>query len=200
MLKCSEISFGFGERTLFSDVNLILNPGDSLAITGPSGSGKTSLLQIIGQLRQPRSGSVQHGEHKVAWVRQSLEGLDHRSVLDNIRAFHRIDKGEIDRDSEDRLLGRLDLTALGGLSYRVLSGGEKQRVCVARALVSSRQILLADEPTNQLDSARANSVAAELNTSASAGRIVVVVTHDLAVASQFDKVARLDEAGLWIDE
>ena len=187
-------------------VDLTVDGGEVVAIAGPSGSGKTTLLALLGGLLPVRHGRVTvfdaGAEHppagRVAWVLQTVNVLADRTVLDNVclGAYSR----NLGRAGAVVEAGRwLDVVGLGGRGgdpVRVLSGGEVQRVVIARALASGRPVLLADEPTGQLDAATTDTVLSVLF-DRSHGRSVVVVTHDPAVASRCDRVYHLRNGVLW---
>jgi ABC-type lipoprotein export system ATPase subunit len=191
-----------GGRRLFRGVHLLLSPGDAVAIEGPSGTGKSTLLAIIGGLLQPTSGTVTFGapcqSDGIAWVLQGLNSLGARSALDNAALYSLIDganRSAARRVAAEQLVG----LGLGGhLNTRVrrLSGGELQRVAVARALSCRRPLVLADEPTNQLDRQNARHVMSAIFGGARQGRAVVAVTHDRDALSDSCKVMRLSENGL----
>lgn len=194
-----------GRPPLLHEVELDAHVGESVAVVGPSGSGKTTLLALLGGLLRPGSGQVfleRNGERlpaadHVSWVLQTVNVLSDRSVLDNVAvgAF---------ADGLDRVAAaaraQLALAAVGlaGASerpVRTLSGGEAQRVVIARAAVSDRLVLLADEPTGQLDQKTSAHVIDALLRSA-ADKIVIVVTHDPAVAARCSRTLTLGAAHL----
>lgn len=203
MLTASEVGFRFaGGRRLFAGVSLVLEPGEAVAIEGPSGTGKSTLLALLGGLLDPTDGEVRiESAHRApfGWVLQSLNSLGARSVLANAELNNVIDG--IDRSTaRGRAREALDAVGLGDRlrsRARQLSGGELQRLAVARVLASTRPIVLADEPTNQLDRANATAVMGALFATAEADqRIVVVVTHDHDALPDACRVLRLTEDGL----
>lgn len=180
-----------------------------VAIAGPSGSGKTTLLALLGGLLPVQSGDVRlvdgagtphRTRDTVAWVLQTGNVLADRNVVDNVclGGF----QGGLDRrrafGEARRWLALVGLGERAGAQVRVLSGGEVQRVVIARALASGRPLLLADEPTGQLDAATTESVLAVLLDRAH-GRSVAVVTHDPQVAQRCDRVLRLHNGTLHPD-
>ena len=194
-----------GELSVLSGVTLSLDRGDGVAIMGPSGSGKSTLLYILGALEPPTSGSLTLegqdpyalGEREQAAFRNRHVGFvfqDHSllpqcSVLENVLAPTLVaPRGE---GSEDEARAReiLEQVGLGGrLDHRPgeLSGGEKQRAAVARALIRNPVLLLCDEPTGNLDRASADAVASLLlDLHARQHGILVVVTHNPALAERF---------------
>ncbi|MGH9210118.1 MAG: ABC transporter ATP-binding protein [Acidimicrobiales bacterium] len=191
------------------DVSLAIAPGELVSVCGPSGSGKSTLLNIMGALAAPTSGRVVvDGQqldtlnqrrraalrsHVVGFVFQSFNLLAHLSVAQNV-ALPAILAGRPQRDSSQRALELLDLVGLadkGAQRAVSLSGGEQQRVAIARALVNDPKLVLADEPTGNLDSRAGAAVADLLHACHDAGRTVVIVTHDMRLASQAQRVVHL---------
>lgn len=178
--------------------------GRTVAIAGPSGSGKTTLLALLGGLLRPRQGQVRvEGGHvetpaeNVAWVLQTVNVLSDRSVLDNA-ALGAFGDGANLGSARERARESLDQVGLGPLvdrPIRTLSGGETQRVVIARALCSLRPFILADEPTGQLDRRTTDGVLESLLTDTH-GKGVVIVTHDPTVASRCDRTLYLADGVL----
>jgi lipoprotein-releasing system ATP-binding protein len=195
--------------------SLQLSRGENLAILGPSGSGKSTLLQIIGTLDTPTSGRVTLGgedpstldERRLAEFRNRRIGFvfqDHHllpqcSVLENVLiptlAFSGSDKAAVER--AHRLLDRVGLADRLDHRPAELTGGERQRVAIARALIQSPMLLLADEPTGNLDRTTATSVGdLLLELDAEEKTMLVVVTHSLELAARFDRSVELDDGRL----
>jgi lipoprotein-releasing system ATP-binding protein len=192
-----------GALRVLDGVSLTLATGEAAAITGPSGSGKSTLLYIAGGLEPPSEGTVDLGgtnpyklapdalarfrNREVGFVFQDHCLLPQLTVLENTLVPTLV--GEADPDAPDR--ARVLLTAVG-LEPRVhhrpaqLSGGEKQRAAIARAVIARPQLLLADEPTGNVDPSLAQRLLrlfVELNKS---GTSVVIATHDIALMDQYD--------------
>lgn len=189
-------------RSVLAGADLVVEEGESVAILGPSGSGKSTLLSVLGGLVRPNSGGVRVEDggaqsrpaDVTAWVLQTVNVLPERSVLDNV-AVAALTRGLSRAAAAEDARVRLQAVGLGarlGDPVRVLSGGEVQRVVIARALCSGRPFILADEPTGQLDRAASDVVLDALFTTAG-GAGVVVVTHDPEVAARCDRVARIDD-------
>jgi lipoprotein-releasing system ATP-binding protein len=192
---------------VLQDVSLSLSRGDAVAITGPSGSGKSTLLYILGALDRPTSGSVTldgadparmsereqaaFRNRQIGFVFQDHSLLPQCSVLENVLAPTLV-APRADRDPKAAETRARDLLSQVGLSDRLdhrpgeLSGGEKQRAALARALIRDPMLLLCDEPTGNLDRASADVVAALLlELHASRRNMLVVVTHSSALADRF---------------
>jgi len=183
------------ERRVLDGVDLDVHGGELLAIVGPSGSGKSTLLAMLGALDRPSSGSVvvagrridDAGERALARYRRDTVGfvfqdfhlVPELSVRENVLMPARL-AGRVREAAEgaDELLERLGLAALATRLPGGLSGGEQQRVAIARALVLSPRLVLADEPTGNLDSASGEAVLALLAQAVGPERAVVLVTHE----------------------
>ena len=193
--------------TLVNDVSLAIERGEFICIMGPSGSGKSSLLYLLGLLDVPTSGRVWldgeetslYGEddlanrrlEKLGFVFQFHFLLAEFSVIDNvtlpIRRLGRLDESAA-RERGLELLDRLGVVEQSAKYPHQLSGGQRQRVAIARALANDPLILLADEPTGNLDSASAGTVRQILHTLAhQMGKTVVAVTHDASFAAAADR-------------
>ncbi len=166
---------------LFIDLNFQLNAGDLVAVVGPSGSGKSTLLSIIaGWLKPTRGLIVSQNIDRIGWVFQNPHGVSRRTAIDHV-ALPLMAQGLARKQAEARAEEILSLFSLGAVEkqqFRELSGGEAQRLMLARAVATAPDILLVDEPTAQLDlhtSATVNKVLAGLAREES---IVMVATHD----------------------
>jgi ABC-type lipoprotein export system ATPase subunit len=173
---------------------------------GPSGSGKTTLLGILGLLFTPSQGGVlldgapvSHRRRTAlrasafAWVFQGANVVSHRSALDNA-ALGLLARGARVREAEEAARAALDAVGIGqlaGKAANTLSGGELQRVCVARAIAARPRFILADEPTGQLDHANTEGVIQALIGNRPDGAAVVIATHDPEVAAHCDRIVRL---------
>ena len=191
------------------DVDLRIPGGDYLSIVGPSGSGKSTLLHLLGLLDRPTSGRYLLGGVDVAplderrraelrarsigFVFQSFHLLDHRTVLENVAlamVYSRVDR----RERVCRAHDALDRVGLGhrkGFHPTTLSGGERQRVAIARAIVSEPLVLLADEPTGNLDSTNAGAILDLFDELHANGLTVAVITHDHQVSRRARRRVRI---------
>lgn len=204
-----------GELMILKSADLTLHPGDSLAVTGPSGSGKSTLLYCLGTLDRPTTGEISiAGENpssldpndlarfrnsKIGFVFQDHHLLPQLNVLENVLVPLLAGRG-ISTEDENRALKLLDRV---GLKERIghrpgqLSGGERQRVALCRALINQPLLLLADEPTGNLDPHSARDVGSlllELNAEQKA--ILIVVTHSLELATRFPRRVELVDGSL----
>lgn len=212
--------FGTGEqRTIaVNEVDLDVGKGEFLAVVGRSGSGKTTLLNLLSGLDRPTSGHVtlegrdlaqmsddelvQLRRHKMSFVFQSFALLPLLSAYENVELPLRI-QGLPRRERRARIeqaLERVGLTSRAHHRPYELSGGEQQRVGIARAIVTKPQIVFADEPTGELDSTNAHMIGDILRGIAAEGKVtVIVVTHDPHIAAMADRVVELHD-GVVVEE
>jgi len=218
VLECQNLSrvFDDGESSIsvLREVNFAVQRRERVAIVGSSGSGKSTLLHLLGGLDNPTSGSVlvdgvnlatlsenqRSGvrNRKLGFIYQFHHLLAEFSALDNV-AMPLLIRGVKRREAEERaahILGRVGLEHRLTHKPSALSGGERQRAAVARALVTEPAVMLADEPTGNLDSESAEQVyelMSDLNSGAAGGdgTALVLVTHDRDLASRMDRVVRL---------
>jgi len=196
------------------DVTLKVEPGEHVAVVGPSGSGKSTLLHILGFLDHPSSGSYRFAgrevadlpeeelsrlrRHEVGFVFQFFHLLLRLSALGNVDVpmlFAGVDADE----RRERARAALESVGLGHrMDHRPdqLSGGERQRVAIARSVVMGPRLLLADEPTGNLDRVAAADVMELLEGVSRDGRTLVVVTHDPAVAERARRVLRMEDGAI----
>jgi putative ABC transport system ATP-binding protein len=200
------------------DVNLTIASGEFIAIAGPSGSGKTTLLQLLGALDRPTSGEVlfeardiarlRDGElsklrlHAFGFVFQTFNLIPTLTAAQNVEIALAPTGGR----AEDRRKTVMRLLDAVGLSARTdhvpgrLSGGEQQRVAIARALANEPHVLLADEPTGNLDSSTgAEIMDLLLSLTGDGGRTVIVVTHNAEVAERAERVLRMHDGRLVLE-
>ncbi|SMQ71903.1 putative ABC transport system ATP-binding protein/lipoprotein-releasing system ATP-binding protein [Agreia sp. VKM Ac-1783] len=170
-----------GGEFLFDALNVSLRPGLSYALTGPSGSGKSTLLSILAGWLSPAEGNIGRvGITSVGWVFQNPHGVAQRTALDHV-VLPLLATGLPRQIAESQALEIMSMFGLrdrASSPFSQLSGGEAQRLMLARALASSPSLLLVDEPTAQLDVRTAESVSDVLGNVAAGGSIVVIATHD----------------------
>ena len=198
------------------DVSLQIEAGEFVAIVGSSGSGKSTLMNILGLLDVPTAGSyrlagqdaagfgpdtqAQWRNKRIGFVFQTFHLLPRTSAVENVE----LPLLYSDRN-DTRGMGRraLEMVGLGDrLAHRPseLSGGQQQRVAIARALVNEPDLLLADEPTGNLDRRSANEVMAIFQSLNRAGRTIVLVTHDAEIAHHCQRIARIERGKIVADE
>jgi len=192
------------------DVNLCISAGESVAIQGPSGSGKSTLLSLLGLLDVPSHGEIfLCGEpvgkltrrqqrllrnRQIGWVFQNFNLIGNLDALENVTLPLRYDANAAGQAYADRGMAQLKTVDLAGKAKshpNELSGGEQQRVAIARALINNPQLLLADEPTGNLDSASGNAIMDLLLGLVDSGTTLVVVTHDDLIASRCQRRVQL---------
>ena len=166
---------------LFRDLNVQLRSGHIYSLSGPSGAGKSTLLALLAQWLKPTEGTmiIPH-PLTIGWVFQNPHGTPHRSARDHV-ALPYLAKGQSPQEADrsaDNMLDNFGLLSLAHRSFRELSGGEAQRLMLARGLASGPDLFLIDEPTAQLDRETAAVVNASISAIAATETIVVVATHD----------------------
>ena len=212
MLTLQGLSKSFGQTRVFHDVSLALAPGEFVALLGESGVGKSTLLNCIAGLDDADSGSVRVAgidlatlredgrarlrRAKIGFVFQAFHVLPHLTVAENV-ALPLLLLGRPDARRVAELLDAVGLSALGARFPAQLSGGQLQRVAIARAVVHAPGLILADEPTGNLDPETAGRVLAVLRAQvAGAGAACLLVTHSAAAAALADRVLRLTTGGI----
>ena len=219
ILQARNLSKIFGDTasklSVLHDINLDVRPGESLALMGESGAGKSTLLYLLGALDKPTSGDIFYNSRaladfsgadlanyrnsQVGFVWQNYHLLVEFTALENV-AMPLLIAGESHQDAFSKARLWLDRIGLGLRTEHLageLSGGEQQRVAIARSLVASPKIVLADEPTGNLDRFTARTVAdLLLSLPESWGLSLVVATHNQKIAERFDRILMLEEGNL----
>ncbi len=207
---CRQYHLGNAEVDALKNINLEINQGEFLALVGPSGSGKSTLLNMLGGLDHPSNGEInvqgvnlhkaneealtRHRRHHVGFIFQTFNLLPTLTALENVALPLMLGAIPL-AERNQRAAALLKRVGLGHrLDHRPteMSGGEQQRAAIARALVNNPQIVLADEPTGNLDSstgAEVMNLLRELN--AERGVTLIIVTHDLEVAAFADRIVHL---------
>lgn len=212
-------SYPMGKQTLhvLKGVSLQAQAGSFIAIVGASGSGKSTLLHILGTLDKPDQGSVEfegkdlsrlsagrlnkYRNRSVGFIFQFYHLLNELNVLENTLLPTMISNGSAGylrrkKELQDSAAALLERLGLGGrLRHRPfeLSGGERQRVAIARALMNRPALLLADEPTGNLDSKTGSGILEILKELNQAGQTIILVTHDVRIAQEAGKILRLED-------
>ena len=204
-------TYGAGEVKVeaLRGVDLALEAGDYLAIMGPSGSGKSTLMHILGLLDTPTEGSYRLGGEEISSLsRRRLAALRNRHIGFIFQSFNLLPRATVRRNVElpllyggvgrgERRLRAVEALERVGLAERrrhrpnQLSGGERQRAAIARALVARPAVLMADEPTGNLDQQTGAEILAIFDQVRAAGQTLIVVTHDPGIAARAGRTVRL---------
>lgn len=198
-----------------NDVNLRIERGEFMAIVGASGSGKSTLMHILGLLDAPTSGQYAFDERDVSSLPPSEQAhFRNRKIGFVFQAFHLMPRASArenvelpllyaDREAPGAAVKALQSVGLGErMSHtpRELSGGQQQRVAIARALVNEPDVILADEPTGNLDASAARDVMEIFRALHAQGKTIVLVTHDGGLARQCGRIARIESGRIVADE
>jgi putative ABC transport system ATP-binding protein len=197
------------ETTALNDVNLEISEGEFIAVMGPSGCGKSTLLNVVGMLDSPDSGSYtflgerieSYSENRLAEIRkrnigfifQSFNLVDELTVAENVMLpllYQKVPTGER-KERVQEVLEQIGIAHRAEHRPQQLSGGQQQRVAVARAVVTRPKLILADEPTGNLDTTNGEEVLNLLNQLNTEGTTIVMVTHDLSHADHASRVVQM---------
>ncbi len=221
ILRCENVSkvYGTGETavTALNNVSFTVEKGEFVSIIGPSGSGKSTLLHILGGVDKPSTGKVyidgtdlhSLNEDKLAIFRRRQIGLVYQfynlmpvlNVDENIALPHLLDGRPLDRERLDQVVAHLGLTERRGNLPSQLSGGQQQRVSIGRALYSHPAILLADEPTGNLDRKTGEEIIELLKESNQKHKqTLILITHDESLAMQADRIISIEDGCIGKDE
>lgn len=207
IIKLTGITKAYGNKTVLNNLDLTIKSGEFVAITGKSGKGKTTLLNIIGMFERPDKGSISlFGEsyspkktqtilrEKISYLFQNFALIDNESIEANLLVALTYSKKSVTEKKQamKEALAQVGLSSME-LSQKIyrLSGGEQQRVALARTLLKPSQLILADEPTGSLDEENRNVVLQILETLNQQGKTIVIVTHDPYVASRCSRVIEI---------
>ena len=221
ILKVEHLTMIYGsgdsEVRAVDDVSFSVEKGEFLAIIGPSGSGKSTLLHILGGVDRPTSGKVYmngqdvyaQNEDQLAIFRRREVGLIYQfynlipvfDVVENMTLPVLMDGRSVNRERLEELLGTLGLTDRRKNLPNQLSGGQQQRVSIGRALMNAPAVVLADEPTGNLDSKNSQEIVELLRMSnRKYGQTLIVITHDENIALQADRVIAVEDGKIVRDE
>ena len=193
----------YGSKEIFTDLNLTFEAGKSYALIGGSGSGKSTLLNIIGRLEKIDSGKVlvdkqdiwktkerTYFKNTIGYVFKNYSLIENKTVYDNLKLLNK------DKKIISEILEKVGLSR-DYLKHKIyeLSGGQAQRVAIARMLMKPRKIILADEPTGALDSEIGNEIINLLLSEAAKNNYVIIATHDPAVYSKVDVIVDIKDIG-----
>ncbi|MHA7303815.1 ATP-binding cassette domain-containing protein [Arthrobacter sp. TMN-49] len=207
-LQLESVTRRYGDHVVLRDFNLHVNAGEMVALTGPSGSGKSTVLNLVGLLEAPDAGSVSLAQrpapapgskaalllrrHTLGYLFQNYALIDGATVAENLRVAMAYTKpGTSAADAIGAALEQVGLPGTQKRRVHTLSGGEQQRVAIARLLLKSCDIVIADEPTGSLDGDSAASVLDQLQMLADAGKAILLATHDPLVAGRCSRIASL---------
>lgn len=212
-------TYGQGENKVnaLDGVSFSVNKGEFVAIVGPSGSGKSTLLHILGGVDKPTSGKVYmdsndvyaQNEEQLAIFRRRQVGLVYQfynlipvlNVTENITLPVLMDGGKVNKEKLEELIKTLKLEGRENHLPNELSGGQQQRVSIGRALINAPAILLADEPTGNLDSKNSQEIVELLKLSNKKyNQTLIVITHDENIALQADRVITIEDGKIKKDE
>lgn len=213
IIKITNLNYYYGKshlrKQVLFDINLTVEAGEILILTGPSGSGKTTLITLIGALRSTEEGSLQvmeeelvgMDEKRLMYLRQKIGFIfQHHNLFSSLTALQNVKIAlELHNLPADKVKSAsLEVLEKVGLSDRInykpetLSGGQKQRVAVARALVGSPKIILADEPTASLDKKSTEDVISLMHSMVKQeGKCLVIVTHDNRIFDMADRIVKM---------
>ena len=221
ILKCENVSKVYGkdetEVTALDKVSFTVEKGEFVSIIGPSGSGKSTLLHILGGVDKPTEGKVfidgtdihSLSEDKLAIFRRRQIGLVYQfynlmpvlNIDENIALPHILDGRPLDKERLDQVVGHLGLTDRRNNLPSQLSGGQQQRVSIGRALYSHPAILLADEPTGNLDRKTGEEIIDLLKESNKKNKqTLILITHDEALAMQADRIISIEDGRIGRNE
>lgn len=214
MIEMKNIYKSFGkdhnERKLFEDFSFEISKGDMVAIMGKSGSGKTTLLNIIGGLESIDKGTylfngddvskfsekelLDFRRKNISYIFQNFALINEYSIMDNILLplryrYNNVNKKTINNARE--LLKKLDIAYVENQKIENLSGGEKQRIAIARSLISNTNVILADEPTGALDEKSGHMIMELFKQMKNIGKTIIIVTHDIDVAKKCDYIINI---------
>ena len=209
MIEIKKVSKKFGDKVVFTDLSYTINDGKMIAIVGPSGCGKSTLLNILGLLDTDYSGEVlydgqllskasekkrdEYIRNNINYLFQNYALIETDTVEENLMLaleYEKLTKNE----KIQKINKSLELVGLKDFNKKsvfTLSGGEQQRVALARIILKRGNIVLADEPTGNLDRNNSNKVMEILKALQKQGRTIIIVTHDESLAAQCDDIIRL---------
>lgn len=202
MIKIKNLNKSFGDNIIFDNFNVTINDGEYVVFAGKSGCGKTTLLNIIGALEKPDSGKVlvnsvdiykkknqkEYFKNTVGFLFQNFALVENKTVRQNLEF---IEKKARTEQTVEQVLERVGLSDKIDTPVYKLSGGEQQRVALARLMLKKCSIILADEPTGSLDRENADRVLDILKILNEEGKTIILVTHDERIISMAKRVVNL---------
>jgi heme exporter protein A len=208
IVEVSDLTRSFGSRKAVAGVTFSLAPGECLAVFGPNGAGKTTLLRLLAGLLKPSSGSASLAgiplpggtlaRSRVGLISHNTMLYEALSARENVSFAARLYGIREPRSRVDDALGRMSMLERAEAPVRLLSRGMQQRVSIARAMVHSPQVVLADEPYSGLDESGARALTALLRELRSAGTAIIIVTHNLAEGLSLASHAAVMQRGKFV--
>ena len=212
IVRISGLTKKYGDRLIFDDFNLSVRPGEMLCVSGPSGSGKSTLLNMIGMFEQPDSGEI----YMFGVKNPKADSREGKNLLKNrlfylFQNFALVTDASVDYNLEipllesripknEKLMMKKNALKEVGLDYLSLkekiyhlSGGEQQRVALARGYIKKFDLLLADEPTGSLDEKNRDAIISILDRFHDAGKTIIIVSHDPMIMEHCEKHVRIDD-------
>lgn len=195
MIKITNLCKSFGDKVLFDNFNIDIYDGSFVVISGDSGCGKSTLLNMIGGIEEPDSGSIivdgleitkkgrkqEYYRDIVGFLFQNFALLENKTVYENLNMIKKSGRTDV---SISNALSRVGLEGVRDKKVYTLSGGEQQRVALARLMIKKCSVILADEPTGSLDKKNSSMVMEILHELNSQGKTVIMVTHDEKIVAQ----------------
>lgn len=207
LIELDDINMSFADRRILENFSLTIRDKELIAITGPSGSGKSTLLNIVGLLLEPSHGRKVHFGHEnvpvnsrkalkmlryeIGYLFQNYALIEDETVLKNMMYALKYEKNKNKTIEIENALDTVGLADMHHQKVFTLSGGEQQRLAVARLLVKPCRVILADEPTGNLDDKNGEVVMNLFKRFVALGKSLVVVTHDTRLLGHFDRVIDL---------
>ncbi|MGV3025272.1 ABC transporter ATP-binding protein [Clostridium thermobutyricum] len=221
MIKVEGLSkiYGKGETKVeaLKNINLKIKKGEIIAIIGESGSGKSTLLHMIGGVDKPTSGKVYLNgvdfsklkdkklgiirRRNIGFVFQEFNLLSSLTVEENIDMPVLLDKGKVDKEYKKELISMLHLNGKENSLPSQLSGGQQQRVAIGRALSNKPDVILADEPTGNLDSKTSKEIISLLKYSCKKyNQTLIMITHDISITDEVDRIIKIEDGEIVLDK
>lgn len=221
MIKVEGLSkvYGKGETKVeaLKNINLEIKKGEIIAIIGESGSGKSTLLHMIGGVDKPTSGKVYLNgvnfsklkdkklgiirRRNIGFVFQEFNLLSSLTVEENIDMPVLLDKGKVDKEYKKYLISMLHLNGKENSLPSQLSGGQQQRVAIGRALSNKPDVILADEPTGNLDSKTSKEIISLLKYSCKKyNQTLIMITHDISITDEVDRIIKIEDGEIVLDK
>ena len=202
MISIRNLRKSFDDKVLFDNFNLVIPDGSFVVISGESGSGKSTLLNMIGGIEEPDRGTItvdgfdvtgkgskrKYFRDVVGFLFQNFALLENKTVKENLEMIQKAGRSGVEIDDALKKVGLTDV--LNKKVYK-LSGGEQQRIALARLMIKKCSVILADEPTGSLDKRNSEVVMSVLHDLNLKGKTVIVVTHDEDIVSRADNVVRI---------